>query len=274
MTTAHHLFRAPGDLERVEARLCGPAFAPHRHDTYVIGVTLKGIQSFDYRGVARHSRPGQFVILYPDELHDGRAGDGGIFHYRTAYIPPAHIQTVLGGGRPLPFIDSGVSSDDRLRAPIHALLHDFGHPLTPQAQDDALYDLATALNEVAGGPSNIETVNRTAAAIAREYIDARLCEHLSLHELERATGCDRWELSRGFRVVYGTSPYRYATLRRLDRAKSLLLAGGTLADTATRCGFTDQSHFGRHFKAAFGLTPNIWRKAMRTHNRSISNGFA
>ena len=216
MRTAHRIFRPPGDLDRIEACLSGAAFAPHRHDTYVIGVTLKGIQSFDYRGATRHSRPGQFVILYPDERHDGRAGDGRVFQYRTAYIAPAAIQRALGG-RPLPFI-GGVCSNVRLRGPIYALLHAFDRPLTRQAQDDAIYDLATALNEVAGGSGNTRTVNRAAAASARDYIEARLCEDLSLNEF--------------------------------------------------------QSHFGRQFKAAFGLTPNVWRRAMLALNRSIPADFA
>ncbi|MEY2759893.1 MAG: hypothetical protein RIR33_3671 [Pseudomonadota bacterium] len=33
---------APGDIQRIEACLTGVAFAPHRHDTYTIGVTLGG----------------------------------------------------------------------------------------------------------------------------------------------------------------------------------------------------------------------------------------
>ena len=42
---------APGDIHRIEACLTGAAYAPHRHDTYTIGITLSGIQSFtDFHG--------------------------------------------------------------------------------------------------------------------------------------------------------------------------------------------------------------------------------
>ncbi|WP_416200332.1 AraC family ligand binding domain-containing protein [Terricaulis sp.] len=37
---------APGDIHRIEACLSGAAYVPHRHDTYTIAVTLRGIQSF------------------------------------------------------------------------------------------------------------------------------------------------------------------------------------------------------------------------------------
>ena len=61
-------------IERVEAHLHGQAFSPHRHDTYAIGITLTGIQTFNFRGDRWHCRPGQCHILHPDETHDGGAG--------------------------------------------------------------------------------------------------------------------------------------------------------------------------------------------------------
>jgi len=40
---------APGE-ERAEVYLSTCAFEPHRHDTYAIGVTTAGVQTFRYRG--------------------------------------------------------------------------------------------------------------------------------------------------------------------------------------------------------------------------------
>ena len=210
------LVRAPGAVDRIEARFSGAAFAPHRHDTYAIGVTLGGVQSFDYRGEARHSLPGQLVVLHPDELHDGRAGDGGPFRYRTAYIRPAELQEVLGG-RTLPFIDGGLSSDPRLAEAVEALLADLDRPLTLLEYQDALVGMAAALEAVSGGLGVIRRANREAAQAARDYIEACLDETFSLADLEQATGHDRWQLSRDFRAMFGASPYRYLILRRLEK---------------------------------------------------------
>ncbi len=262
--------RAPGDLERVDACFSGTAFAPHRHDVYAIGATLKGVQSFDYRGSTRFSQAGQLVILHPDELHDGRAGDDSAFRYRTAYIAPGLIQEILIG-KSLPFVEGGVSSDPRLRRPISALLEDHSRPLAKLEQQDALYDLAMALRAVSGIVRPINKVNRTAAISARDYIEASIERSFTLGDLERATRHDRWQLSRDFRAMFGTSPYRYLIARRLERARRMMLAGCTTAAAAHACGFSDQSHFGRSFKKTYGLTPNAWLRA-GTHNRSIPPG--
>lgn len=266
----HHrgwLIRAPGRPERFEACFTGPAYAPHRHDTYAICITVAGVQAFDYRGANRRSRPGQLVVLHPDELHDGRAGDTGAFRYRTAYIAPAEIQEVLAG--PLPFVATAVTDDARLRGPVCALLGDLDRALGELEYSDALYDLAHALQRVAGVTPPRSVANRVAAVRARDYMLARLGDQLRIADLERETGHDRWQLSRDFRALFGTSPHRFLIARRLDEARAMLLDGSTTADTAHACGFADQSHFGRAFKKTFGMTPNTWVTLAQARARSF-----
>ncbi len=53
------------------------------------------------------------MILHPDEMHDGFCCDQTGFSYRAAYLPPAHVQTVIGGAA-LPFLAEGVSTDPDL----------------------------------------------------------------------------------------------------------------------------------------------------------------
>lgn len=102
------LVRAPESrkMERIEAYFSGHGYTTHRHDTYAIGVTLCGVQSFNYRHSKRHSQPGGTIVLHPDEIHDGEAGTSDGFRYRMFYVEPSVIQQVLGG-KPLPFIEGG-----------------------------------------------------------------------------------------------------------------------------------------------------------------------
>jgi AraC-like DNA-binding protein len=142
-----------------------------------------------------------------------------------------------------------------------ALLEDMDRPLTALEQHDVLYDLAKALEAIADRARPIKSLNRTAALCARDYIDANVDRDFSLDDLARCARHDRWQLSRDFRAMFGTSPHRYLIARRLDEARRMMLGGCTSAHVAHACGFADQSHFGRLFKKTFGLTPHAWRAA-------------
>lgn len=251
--------RAPSaeGIERIEAWFHGRAYAMHRHDTYAIGRTLAGVQRFHYRRGQRNSLPGNTIVLHPDEAHDGQAGSEAGFRYRMVYIEPTLFQDVLGG-RALPFLDGGVTTDPRLAAATATLLQHVDHTLEPLEQSDGLAELAHALAAVAGTPARRAKGDIRTARRAREYLHENCARVVTLGELEAATGRDRWSLSHDFRLFYGTSPYRFLTMRRLDRVRDALLAGTSLADAAAATGFADQSHMTRHFLKTFGLTPGRW----------------
>ncbi|MDE1184794.1 AraC family transcriptional regulator [Paraburkholderia sp.] len=249
-----------GGIERIEAFFQGHGYDMHRHDTYAIGITLGGVQSFRYRRARRDSLPGQTIVLHPDEPHDGEAGTDDGFMYRMVYVAPALLQQALGN-QPLPFVPGGISDDPRLHAAVAAMLADDSRA-DPLAQDDALFDLATALSAAAGTPARQQKGDFAAAQKAREFIHQTLDRPLTLDELARVSGRDRWSLSREFRRYFGTSPYRYLTLRRLDRVRQMMRCGDSLADCAASAGFADQSHMTRQFAQAFGVSPARWLKTV------------
>ena len=248
----------PG-LERVEARFVGHAFAPHRHDTYAIGITLGGVQAFDYRGAGRRSTCGQAFVLHPDELHDGRAGTDSGFRYRILYLDPGLIGEALGA-RPLPFVREAVCDDPRLVAAIGPALADLDLPLEDLQHDAIVTGLAQALaaadRSVPRRP--LSAADRRAVRRARDYLGAGFARAVRSSELEAVTGLGRYALARHFRACLGTSPYRYLVMRRLDRARRLIAGGSSLCEAALASGFADQSHLTLHFRRAYGLAPGRW----------------
>ncbi|WEK29498.1 MAG: AraC family transcriptional regulator [Candidatus Pseudomonas phytovorans] len=252
----------PVGIERIEAWFGSHGYDPHRHDTYSIGRTLAGVQSFHYKGSLRHGIPGNTLVLHPDELHDGMAGTDAGFRYRMAYIDPALIQNVLGG-QPLPFIAGGLSSDPRLYQASEALVQAVDHALEPLEEQDALYDLAMAMLAVGGKPRGRKRLDYQAAERARIFIMEHLHLGITLDMLEQASGRERWSLSRDFRTLYGTSPYRFVTLRRLDGFRRMILDGFSLVDAALAAGFHDQSHMTRHFTRCYGVPPLRWLERLR-----------
>jgi AraC-like DNA-binding protein len=268
---------AVGGVELFAARLQRLAYRRHRHDTYAISLTELGVQAFTYRGATHVSTPGQVVVLHPDEPHDGHAGTEAGFGYRQLYVEPAMIfeaTRALGDGAGfLPFVCQPVTTNRTLAAAIRSA---FWQDRESLASDDVLVRVAAGLlgaersHERAPLPGCVDV-----AAIdrARQFLDAETTRVVSSSDLEGVTGLTRYELARQFRMVVGTSPYRYSLMRRLAVARGQIARRRPLVDVALETGFADQAHFTRRFTEAFGITPGQY-SALTTGERERTQGIA
>jgi AraC-like DNA-binding protein len=200
-------------------------------------------------------------VLYPDELHDGRAGTDAGFGYRIVYVDPGlltdAVRSLRGKPGPLPFVREPVSTDPRLSRAIDAA---FRAPLDSLAVDGLVVDIAHVLLEKERGAGVVSRrVDVRAVERARQFLDAERTRAVHSRELEALTGLTRYDLARQFRIVLGTSPYRYLLMRRLELAREQMHRGRALADVALEAGFADQAHLTRVFRSAFGLTPGRYR---------------
>jgi AraC-like DNA-binding protein len=259
-----------GGVELFSAWFAGAAYQKHRHDAYAVGVTDSGVQVFDYRGSVHVSTPGQVTVLYPDEVHDGRAGTSDGFGYRIVYVEPSllaeAVRVLRGRPAPLPFVGEPVSTNPRLSRAIEEA---FRAPLESLAVDTLVVDLAEGLAAAEGGgapPGVSRRVDVRALERARQFLHAGKTRVVRSQELESITGLTRYELSRQFRMLFGTSPYRYLLMRRLDYARERMHRDRPLVEVACDAGFADQAHFTRAFRSAFGLTPAHYRALLRGAN--------
>jgi AraC-like DNA-binding protein len=246
-------------VELAAARFVDHRFSPHRHDTYAVGCTLSGVQSFSYLGTAHHSLAGDVFVLHPDELHDGRPGTDAGYSYRIAYVLPTLI-AMASGWECLPFLPSPVSRSQILMRAVTAVLDldtdddDLGHA-------EAIAVLADALIMFSDAPRSPATqVDVPKMHRIREQIADLVPRRIGVGELEREHGIDRFALARQFRSLFGVTPRRFITLRRLDMVATSIRHGCRLADAALAAGFADQSHMTRAFRNAFGMSPGQWRK--------------
>lgn len=256
-----------GGVELFSAWFAGEAYQKHRHETYAVCVTDSGVQVFDYRGSVHVSTPGQVTVLYPDEVHDGRAGADDGFGYRLVYVDPAllseAVRALRGRPCPLPFVSETVSTNPTL---ARAIDRAFRAPLESLAIDSLIVDLARGLltGERHGArPVVSRRVDVRAVERARQFLDSERTRVVHSTELESITGLTRYDLCRQFRTMFGTSPHRYLLMRRLELARHRIHGERPLVEVAADAGFADQAHFTRVFKSAFGLTPARYR-ALRT----------
>lgn len=96
----------------------------------------------------------------------------------------------------------------------------------------------------------------------REVIDAHLFEDVRLNDLAVIAGLSLSSFKRKFRTVFGTSPNRYITEKRLERARHLLEhTRQRISDIAYDCGFNDLGYFSKKFSAVYQLAPTAYRRS-------------
>lgn len=244
----------------MEASFAGEAFAPHRHDTYALGITMRGVQSFRYRGEERHSPAGHCIILHPDELHDGAAGDERGLVYRMLYVEPSRLVPAFeeaGGG--LPFVAQPVMDHAPLTRLLATALADLDDRPDELESDGFLSLLAATLTELSGrAPRPTGRIPHRQVIAVRDFLAAHYADNIGSAALEEIAGIDRFSLTRQFRSLFGTTPHRFMIMRRLAAARDMMLRGQSLAEVAAGAGFADQAHLTRHFKKTYGMTPGRW----------------
>lgn len=97
---------------------------------------------------------------------------------------------------------------------------------------------------------------------ARDLVDARYSEPLTVDDMARAAGLSRAHFSREFRRAFGVAPHAYLLTRRLERAAALLrTTDHSVAEICMSVGLVSVGSFTSSFKRAFGRTPTQYRAA-------------
>ena len=241
-------------------------FAPHWHDAYTIPVIVAGAEGYRYRGADYVAEAGSVPIINPGELHTGSKAVEAGWRYRVMYAPVDFIQALAnelsGSPQALPWFAPGVIRDADLAtrlAGAHRLLETGSDPLAAEAAMlDALSTLLVRYAQTQPEPSRV-AADDARVAIMKERLTGDLTEALTLADVAGVAGLSPFHAARLFTRTTGLPPHAWRNQVRLQRALAPLRAGVSVTDVAAASGFTDQSHFTRHFRRMFGVPPGRWQ---------------
>jgi AraC-like DNA-binding protein len=95
---------------------------------------------------------------------------------------------------------------------------------------------------------------------ARDLVDARYSESLTVDDLARAAKLSRAHFSREFRRAFWESPHAYLLTRRLERAAALLRnTDRSVADICFSVGLQSVGSFTTSFTRTYGMSPTAYR---------------
>jgi AraC-like DNA-binding protein len=246
-------------IESLRAYFRGHAYDPHTHDEVLVGFTEAGVQQFRCRRRLVTSTPGRAILMEPGEAHDGRSPPDVGFTYGMLYLPTGWLRNAAErqGAR-------GEIGFRQTLAPDAGLLSAIGNAFWSLhrrdgrlARDQALDQLVAALYGL--GPPAARAAD-PAVAHVRAALHERFRDDIGLDDLAAASGLDRFRLTRAFKAEFGLPPHAYLVQLRLRAARRELASGVAPAQAAAGAGFADQSHLGRWFRRAYGLTPAAYRR--------------
>ena len=103
-----------------------------------------------------------------------------------------------------------------------------------------------------------------------DYIDRHITSRVLVVDLCALVSRSEAHFSRSFRGTFGYSPHAFVIRRRVElAAKYMLQTEMSLSDIALGCGFVDQAHLCKHFRAITGETPAAWRRAKKAQGGDL-----
>ena len=259
-----------GDVELLDARYISYSFAKHTHEGAAIGVIEEGAESFVYRWTKHVAPAGRIVVFNPNEAHTGQGFDETGWRFRMFYLDARLLQQAVSQmteqHRDIPFFSSPTLYDPSLAAMLSDLHLSLcsGSSLL-ERQSKFLCTFAELARRHADARPKARPLTRETVKLIRDYLIEHSTENVSLNELAKLSNLSSFHLLRVFSSEIGLPPHAFLEQVRVNRARRLMQQGMTLSEVAFATGFTDQSHFTRHFKKMAGTTPGQYQKSARTY---------
>lgn len=246
------------NMELLQCKSSSHEFPLHYHNTFCLTIIHDGMM-----GENEILAPADTLLIsHPFEVHQNKLINQTAYSFTTFYLSP-DLFGAAGKSKNL-FFKEKVIYDNSLIRSFKQLARQISH-LKNNKKNVPGYEkrFVSALGQLAHAHSSDEPFGETIVPQIineiKDYIANHLDRKLSLIELSKIAGLDKFKFLRWFRKHTGLTPFNYIILNRIERAKKMLRQGKPLVHAALDSGFYDQSHFTNYFKYFVGVTPKEYQ---------------
>jgi AraC-like DNA-binding protein len=241
----------------------------HINGAFAFGSMWSWQGQLDYRRRNHDLCAGSTFLFDPGEFFQSTPFEGRPGSFRVIEISPESFQTLCrreGARGPIHFGPTTTKATPALTHALNGLqaaLAQEAEPLEVQA-----WLAAIAHGSIASVLERTLQVTKTFSPLGpceqlRELLHSPDGTDINLGDFAERAGVSQFQLLRAFKRRYGSPPHAYGLHVRIQRARHMLRGGCTVAEAAAANDFTDQSHFTRHFRRIFAVTPGQYAAAPR-----------
>ncbi len=237
-------------------------YKPHMHKTFCIGAVDLG--EVLYRAGGRRIRlaPGSLALINPETLHSCNPDQSGKRDWTMLFLD---VDWCLKLQQSLWQVD--------VYCPVNTVL----------LKEGGIYEQFVRTVELFIGQGDLLEKEQALAELG-ESVFLKACEprapkeapclhiqgmksmlgknldlDISMDRIAQTLGANPYTLLRQFKSAAGLTPHAFRLNCRIEHARKLLQQGRDISQVALACGFYDQSHFHRHFKAVTTMTPKAYQ---------------
>lgn len=246
-------------------------FKGHYHERMELLRIHSGILSMDIDGVQLEARPGDLIIVNPNQSHTGVVASDNLV-YNVIMFDLANLNNSSFAFHKYlePIIRQQITFSAKTTHPeIIRIADSLVRTHTEKQVSHPLHVLGTVYSLLGAFYQYCEITERPPDKHARlneitAYIEEHFSEPLTNRSLSALFGYNEAYFSRMFKNNFNVSLSQHIQSLRLEHAQKLLQeTDESIAAIAIQCGFSDVFYFSNRFKHFTGKTPREFRNLHR-----------
>ena len=239
-------------------------YKAHMHSTFSLGAVDSGEVEYKVKNQSSLLSIGSLALINPEALHSCNAITEKGRSYYMLYLDVAWClqvqQSLWDVDDFVPVRQIRLDNSILYQQYCQTMQMVMGGETHLMAKEQLLVELLSAVfKKSCSGQTNATSRVDERIEKLKELLSTSLKDDLTLTEVSEKIHANPYTFLRLFKKSTGITPHAYRMNCRIEQAKNYLRQGKDISETALECGFYDQSHLHRHFKAMTTVTPKEYR---------------